>query len=107
MLAVPFYDSFVVVRILWSERGRLEWMQGEGLRQLLLEFFRGCYGGWQRLTETSKLFPKKTLGLKDTFFLPSDGHSLSVPHRELPALVWPFLETGQKAFPGVPARKVS
>ena len=78
-LGVPFSVFFVVVRTLWSESDRLEWVQGEGLRQLLLEFFRGCYGDWKKPLEPSKVFPKKTLGLRETFLLPSAGHSRHVP----------------------------
>lgn len=76
---MPFCGSFVVVRTLWSETYRLELMQGEGLRQLLLEFFRGCYGDWKRPTESSKVFPNKILGLKEPILLPSAGHSLNDP----------------------------
>ena len=83
---MPFCGSFVVVRTLWSESERLEWLQGEGLRQLLLEFFRGCCGDWKRPTEPSKVFPMKALGLKEPILLPSAGHSLNVSPKEVPAL---------------------
>ena len=77
-----------------------------GTQLLLLDIFTGCYEDWQRPPDPSKVFPKKALCLQDANLLPSAGHSLIGPTRELPALVCSFLGVGQKAFPGVPAKKV-